>query len=100
MFDTQNPETAAAQPLPRDRRLHDKTDDNRHIDGSRLRADIGLLLPSEAAALLGLKDRTLDQWRAEARGPDFIRAGGRVFYRMRDIADWLELNLVITRRAS
>ncbi len=99
MLDIQSPETAAAQP-PLDRRLYDTTADNRHVEGSRLRAGIGLLLPSEAAALLGLKDRTLDQWRAENRGPDFIRAGGRVFYRMRDIADWLELNLVITRRAS
>jgi predicted site-specific integrase-resolvase len=36
---------------------------------------------SEAAAELGVTDRTLARWRAEGKGPAYTRVGGRIYYR-------------------
>lgn len=66
--------------------------------GTRVRARLGVLVPVEAAAALGVTTRTLDTWRSEGRGPDFIKAGGRVLYRESDLADWLNLNVIVTSR--
>lgn len=39
----------------------------------------------DAAAFLGLKEKTLAQWRWENRGPKVVRVGGRCFYRIDDL---------------
>jgi len=33
----------------------------------------------------GLSHRTLERWRHDARGPVFLKVGGRVIYRIEDI---------------
>ena len=37
---------------------------------------------------------TLEKWRVLGRGPRFIRVGRKVFYRRRDVEQWLTSNTV------
>ena len=37
---------------------------------------------------------TLASWRHEGRGPKYIKIGGRVVYRGRDLNDWLDARTV------
>ena len=47
------------------------------------------LTDSETAAELRLTTRTLARWRAERRGPAWLRVGRRVMYRRASIERWL-----------
>ena len=47
-----------------------------------------LLSTAEAAASLALSARTLKRYRAEGRGPPFLRLGGRVRYTRADLLEW------------
>ncbi len=49
-----------------------------------------LLTTSQAAALLGLKQNTLEIWRVKGRGPTFAKIGSLVRYRMDDVLAYLE----------
>lgn len=44
----------------------------------------------EAAAYVGLKVPTLNQYRTEGGGPRFIKLGARVVYDSADLDRWLE----------
>ena len=46
--------------------------------------------PSTAAEMLGLSRGTLANWRAEGRGPRYIKLGKDVLYRVSDIESWLD----------
>lgn len=54
-----------------------------------------LLTSEEAAAAIGIRPNTLDQWRRRGRGPACVRPAGlrRVFYRPDDIAAWIEAGM-------
>ena len=53
-----------------------------------------LMTTAEAAHLLGIQAATLRKWRHLGRGPSFVRygggAGGRCYYRVSDITQWLD----------
>jgi predicted DNA-binding transcriptional regulator AlpA len=53
-----------------------------------------LLTPAEAAELLGTTTRTLGQQRFEHRGPDYIKLGGKIGYRLSDIDAYIMRSLV------
>jgi hypothetical protein len=44
-----------------------------------------LLLPAEAAKLLRVSVGTLRDWRYRRTGPDYIKAGTKVLYDVRDL---------------
>jgi predicted DNA-binding transcriptional regulator AlpA len=48
-----------------------------------------LITEVKAAKLLGVKPRTLTNWRAEKVGPAFIKVGRSVYYTNADITAWL-----------
>ena len=51
-----------------------------------------LYTAAEAAALLGVAERTLETWRAQRRGPAVVRFGHRtVRYLAGDVEAWLQL---------
>ena len=50
------------------------------------------LTAEELAEMLDLHKVTLAAWRAEGKGPAFIKAGRRVRYRPSDIEEWVEAN--------
>lgn len=47
------------------------------------------LTPKQAANELQLSDLTLRKWRWEGKGPQFIKAGRKVIYRLQDIEEWV-----------
>lgn len=56
-----------------------------------------LLMPKQAAELLGLPKGTLAQWRSQRRGPPYIKLEGRlVRYRRSDLEEWLEHQTIET----
>lgn len=46
--------------------------------------------PAEAARRLGLARRTLANLRSRHTGPPYLRVSGRIRYRVRDLAGWLD----------
>lgn len=59
-----------------------------------LRSKIGLLTPSDVASMLDVTTHTLAMWRYEKKGPRFVKLGRNIFYRLEDVKDWIEANIV------
>ncbi|KXI16687.1 transcriptional regulator, MerR family [Corynebacterium sp. CMW7794] len=55
-----------------------------HVDIPRLSVK-----PTAAAEMLGLSRGTLANWRAEGRGPRYIKSGRQILYRVKDLDAWL-----------
>jgi predicted DNA-binding transcriptional regulator AlpA len=53
-----------------------------------------LLSEVDAAELLGLSTRTLQSWRMQETGPDYVRAGRAIRYRRRDLLAWIDANTI------
>ena len=49
-----------------------------------------LLTTTETAEGLRLKEHTLENMRCQGTGPPFRKIGGRVFYHVDDLKQWLE----------
>jgi hypothetical protein len=50
---------------------------------------LGEIDTAAVALLLGCARHTLENQRTLGTGPTFVRRGGRVRYRIRDLADWM-----------
>ena len=61
-------------------------------------ADLALLRTPQAANLLGVSISTLEHMRSYGIGPDYIRVGRQVRYRVADIHAFLDANTVSTRK--
>lgn len=59
------------------------------MDGGDLRRKVRLLTADEVAAILGIKPRTLQNWRVARYGPAFVKAGKAVFYHEDTVNRWL-----------
>jgi excisionase family DNA binding protein len=59
-----------------------------------LRQQLGLYTPEELAVMLNVSDHTVLEWRKFNTGPAFTRLGKRVYYRKRDIEEWIEKNVL------
>lgn len=55
-----------------------------------LEARTATVSPAEAAQRLGLQESTLANWRWCGKGPQHLKVGSRVRYRLCDLADWLD----------
>ncbi|GLQ16713.1 helix-turn-helix transcriptional regulator [Maritalea porphyrae] len=51
-----------------------------------------LLNTQQAAAYCGLSASRLEKFRVYGGGPGFYRLGGRVFYRLSKLDEWIEVN--------
>ena len=63
----------------------------------------GYIPEAETAAELNLSPRTLRKWRAQGKGPAFVKIGRRVFYRDTSRDAWLrqqEVEPVRSERAA
>lgn len=56
----------------------------------------GRVVEAVAADLLGRAPKTLSNLRSLGMGPVYFRAGGRVEYRIHDLAEWVETSREIT----
>ena len=54
------------------------------------RSELGLLTPTEVAAIARVSEHTLAVWRAQRKGPSFVKLGRAVFYRRDDVKRWVE----------
>lgn len=48
------------------------------------------LIQREAASVLRISERTLERFRLDGSGPQFVKAGRRVLYRRSDIDAWTD----------
>ena len=51
----------------------------------------GRLKADEAAKFVGVSPKTLAQWRYQKKGPRSLKRAGRVFYRLADLQQWLDV---------
>lgn len=57
------------------------------------------LTQAQAAAELGITDRTLKRWHTDRIGPPRTKIGARVYYRKDSVAEWLKSREMIPARA-
>lgn len=60
----------------------------------QLRQVLGVITPEELAIVLAVTPETLSEWRRLKQGPDYVKTGKRVMYRLSDVQDWLKRNVV------
>ena len=51
-----------------------------------------MLTTKEAAALLGRPSSTLERWRCEGRGPDYVKEEGGVRYHQEHLREYIRRN--------
>src|SRR5260370_37940058 len=54
--------------------------------------DLGLLSPQEVSQVTGIAVATLDTWRCRRIGPQFIKLGRKIWYRLLDLEAWIKQN--------
>ncbi len=65
------------------------------MDAMRFSNDTDALLTEvQAADVLSVSVRTLQAWRAQGRGPRFVRVGRLVRYAKADLLEWIKLHTV------
>lgn len=74
--------------------------DQDNARAATLRSEIDLFSEEELAEVLEVKPPTLATWRAEERGPDYVKLGKSVFYRKQDVLVWINANVVLTKRTT
>ena len=62
--------------------------------GQELRAQLGIMTTEEVASTLEVTEHTLAMWRAEKKGPNFVRLGRAIFYRRTDVQGWIDENVI------
>lgn len=63
-------------------------------NAAALRSQIGIMSVEEVSSVLDVTAHTLYIWRADGRGPKFVKLGRTVFYRRQDVQDWIDSNVV------
>lgn len=53
-----------------------------------------LLTETQAADLLRLSSRTLQAWRSQDVGPEYVKAGRAIRYRRSALIDWMDRSTV------
>jgi len=68
------------------------------LHAKQLRDAMGLFDEDDMVKLLGLTKQTLQSWRADKIGPDYVKLGKSVFYRKNDVSEWIARCVVVTKR--
>lgn len=58
--------------------------------------DLEMLIPEDASKLLQIDAKTMAAWRCRQEGPPYVKLGGLVRYRRKDLLAWVHENLVQT----
>jgi DNA-binding XRE family transcriptional regulator len=61
-----------------------------HDVAGKLRDKFGLLVQDDVARLLGVSKATLRRWRADGKGPAYIKVEKSIFYRQRAVDNYFE----------
>lgn len=54
------------------------------------------LSPEEVEEVLGIKEKTLANWRTQGRGPQFYKFGKVIRYALDDLQKWIQIHRVRT----
>lgn len=63
-----------------------------------MRSTLELLTPTDVALSLGLRPKTLANWRTALQGPPFLKIGTRVLYERTKLEAWAQAREVTTYR--
>lgn len=63
-----------------------------------LRDQLGIFTPEELANIFEVTVETLAEWRSRKTGPDYVKLGKRVMYRISDIYVWMQNNTITLPR--
>ena len=63
-----------------------------------LRQTYGILSEADLAAMLGMKESSLANWRSDREGPDYAKLGRFCFYRAEDVKEWIDSQVVVIAR--
>ena len=66
---------------------------------SHLRDRLDIFSETDLCALVNVDTRTATVWRSKKWGPDFVKLGRAVFYRRKDVEDWIAMNVIPMDRA-
>jgi excisionase family DNA binding protein len=58
------------------------------MQSNTLEFSVRHLTPRELAERLRCSIRTIERWRRCGKGPAYLKAGGRVLYRLVDVETW------------
>jgi len=61
-----------------------------------MNSTLELLTPSDVALSLGLRPKTLANWRTALHGPPFLKIGARVLYERTKLEAWAQAQEVAT----
>jgi hypothetical protein len=67
-------------------------------DAGKLRVLIGVMTIDQLALVLDVTPDTLREWRRLKQGPDYVKTGKGVMYRIEDVQDWMRRNTVPVTR--
>jgi predicted DNA-binding transcriptional regulator AlpA len=85
MTDERGSENAASK------EIHQRPDSGHRSPNLQQENDI-LLTPKQAAQVLATPEGTLKRWRAEGRGPAWVKLEGSVRYTLSDVQQYIESN--------
>lgn len=54
------------------------------------------LTPADVEAGHNIKQKTLDNWRSQGKGPQYVKRGRIIRYRREDVEKWLEAGRTLT----
>ncbi len=57
---------------------------------AKLQMNYSFMTTKEAAAFMGLRSNTLEIWRLRGSGPQFVKFGRAVRYRLTDLESYIE----------
>jgi len=57
-----------------------------------LRDRVGLVSEAQFAGMMNTSEYTLQYWRAHGTGPRFVKLGRAIYYRLKDIEAWMDVN--------
>lgn len=58
-----------------------------------LRHLVGILTEDDLNEMLNISEHTSQSWRVLGGGPKFVKLGKTIFYRIKDVEDWIIANL-------
>lgn len=65
---------------------------------SQLQLMLGVITSQQLAEVLDVTVDTLREWRRLKQGPDYVKTGKGVMYRVVDVQEWMQRNIVLVTR--
>ena len=64
------------------------------LEQGRIEDENPLLNESKTAQILGLSKGTLTVWRHQGKGPRYVKLGGAIRYKLRDLTEYIKAHRI------